>query len=858
MADPPPTMQPARITRADGTEIETSDYNTVMDELTHGGVLSPQNYAEGIPVRTHLGTVEMMSPEAAKVAVVRGLGDITTQKAYNAQQEQAIYDAPFINFASRLASGATLGLSDVAASRLLPGWSEDARRLAEANPKSTLLGEGVGGVATMLATGGGAGLGSLAARGATRLGAAEAGLLARSAAMGATGAAEGAAFSVGKELSDAALSGREMDSSKIMQAIGAGALLGGAIGGALPVAGAGLSSAFSAGKNAAFSAGSSLAQRALGEEGLLALAESKALKAAGVSEEMINRLAQESPAVKKAADSILSKDIFAAAGKAEGTILSKEEAKVALRSIQKESQGRFATALEQLDNAAMGGKGPSIGNIVQRAETEVFAPLETKVLDTAASKEARSVLTDLAALKDYRVSYTGLSQISDELGGMLAKGGGGEKAKFLQGIQRLISEEIEKGAVAASERLGVDLAGEIATQGQRVAASGLLVDAAEQAAAKAAKGGQLFGTLKEVMSGGGILSQAGSVFGGFAGSAFGPAAAAAGATAGRVAGSVMDAGLKRLASTYGDDVLANAARAAAEGSPARLSAMVDGVTAQGVSSYLKKAASAAASGASRAASVARAETVVGAEKAIRKALFGEDSLSAAPTKKVVPMEERVKNASKGKERGGADAAQVKRLATNLATSLEQQQASLERALLDAPPDVAAVLRGQFNASTATTKYLLSLIPVSSNQTSSLTPQVEAPRMSKVEVDRFVTAARVVADPLSVIDSMAKGNLSRTEVEALQATAPEIYQSVVQTVQAQLTTLETPLPYKDAVQLSTLLGVSGDPSLQPATMLWLQAAYGPPQEPPPQQVLRDAPSRGKINAVSDWKVDKEEP
>jgi len=143
--------------------------------------------------------------------------------------------------------------------------------------------------------------------------------------------------------------------------------------------------------------------------------------------------------------------------------------------------------------------------------------------------------------------------------------------------------------------------------------------------------------------------------------------------------------------------------------------------------------------------------------------------------------------------------------------------------------------------------------------SSLTPQAEQPRMSKSEVDTLVVSMRVAADPLSVLDSMEKGTLSSTEVNALRATAPDVYGRLVTTVQAQLQSMEEPLPYKEAVQLSTLLGISGDPSMEPATMSWIQEAYAP-QQPPQQQPAmssQPAPARKSIDYSHSWELIREE-
>lgn len=809
------------------------------------------NYAKGIPVYSG-GVVKEMSPEDARRTVLKEAGRLTSSKELAAQREREIFDSPVLAFISGAARGATFGLSDRFAG---PGWAEDASRLQQANPIASGAGEMAGGLGTVLATGGGAGLGRMAASGAARLGAAEGGLLARTVGGTVTGLAEGAAFNVGKEISDAALAGREVDSAKIIQALGNGALAGGAVGGALPLGGGLLSGAgkgvMSIGRSAMEKAAEKLAQSEAGLTIQNAI-QKKTLQALGATDDMIERISQGG--LSRQADDILAREVPATLGKAEGSLLARTEMKEALANIQVNTERRLASALEQVDIVS-GGVGPNISKIVQRAEQEVFAPMETSFLGSAGLKEARSTLSDIAALKDYKVSYSGISQIGEELGQMGARATSPERAKALLGIQKIINEELGASAASFSERLGVDLSTEIPTLSQKLSAARILTEAVEEGVKAEARGAGLFSTVEAAISGAKQGATAGGAAGAYLG---GPLGGALGSAVGGILGAASNVATNRLKALYGDQMVSTAARAFAEGSPARLAAMVDGVVGNAAGQYLKKAVAAAEQTVRPAKVVATKGAADLLDSQVRKALFGDTPEPRSKTSAPIPVAQRVKNAVQGKEKGGASAVQVKTLVDNISYASEQQTRALEQAISTAPPDVAAVLKGQLNASTATTQYLLSLIPTSSNQMNSLTPQTEAPQMSKAEVDRLVTAVRVAVDPLSVIDSMEKGALTRTEVEALQSTAPAVYQQLVTSVQVQLSSLEAPLPYKEALQLSTLLGVAGDPSLEPANMSWLQQAYTTSVEPPQQPMQRDAPTRGKIELSRDWAVYKEEP
>ena len=209
------------------------------------------------------------------------------------------------------------------------------------------------------------------------------------------------------------------------------------------------------------------------------------------------------------------------------------------------------------------------------------------------------------------------------------------------------------------------------------------------------------------------------------------------------------------------------------------------------------------------------------------------------------------------QRGEVTDAQVKRAVTAIQGSQAQQRAAIER-VMEMAPEMAPELRGQLAASERAHAYLLSKIPATSNTSATLTPQAEVPRMTQAQRDELLTAVRVVTDPLSVLDSLQAGTISRAEVDALKATAPELYASIQSDVQAQLDARTEPLPYRKALELSTLLGVVGHPSLDPAVMRGIQASFGPQvvASQQAQQPAQNAPVR-KITRAGDWSVRREE-
>jgi hypothetical protein len=210
--------------------------------------------------------IEMPTAEAAARAIaeaperLRGSISADSAEAADARRLRREFgDRPLAAGTAGAARGATLGLSDVLARAV--GGEEAAdylARLEAANPEASMVGDVVGSVAPVLASGGlglearaGTGLlrGALGAVGApTRAlaGLSEAvggavgrrlggGLLARGVGVGVEGAIEGGVGEIGRMLSERALGTGDPDltAEMVLARLGTGALMGGAAGGLL-------------------------------------------------------------------------------------------------------------------------------------------------------------------------------------------------------------------------------------------------------------------------------------------------------------------------------------------------------------------------------------------------------------------------------------------------------------------------------------------------------------------------------------------------------------------------------------------------------------------------------------------------
>jgi len=762
----------------DGKEYRTGG-DTLRDYLASGYTLSKnQPNFRGVPVRLSDGTVAELDPQKAEETIRSGDANVISRDELVSEQERQIYRGGaggVAATAAAIARGATLGLSDLAATAIDPSLASDLRRLQEENPTASTLGELGGSVASLLATGGAGGLGKLAGRGAAALGAAEGGLAAKAIAGAVTGAAEMGAISAGQELSQAALQERETSAARVAEAFGHGALLGGIVGGALPLIGGALRAL-------------PMRPGSLSEEAL-AYAQEKALKSTGGTQKQIGKILDASPELRQVADEILTRDAPRALGKAENAVLSRAEMKAGIEAVRKEIGEEMGAALRAIDANAR-GVGANIAGVVQRAREEILAPLESNVFAKAEARAVEKQIRELEKLSDFRVGFEALHELSSQLGKVIRKNPTASATEELKAFRSLLEEEITNGAARVSQEIGGDIAGQYAKARTRYAAAKMLEDAVDTGVKAEAK--NLTFSLSSMLAGGAGTSVGATIGGAVAG----PMGASIGSVVGGAAGAV----LANLNKRFGDQVVSTALRAYAQGEPKALAGLVDTSIGQSVSKLL---------------SSSWRETGRGATIAVREAILGP---------------KRVANDSKTLDRkspqGGASPRQTAALRERIVRSAEQQQRAIAAAMEGAPSGVVAALQGQLAASKRATNFLLSKIPSTGNVKHSLTPAVEAPRMTKAQLDAFVTAARVVADPLSVLDSLSRGELNRDEVDALREAAPNVYLAIRDHVQAQLAEREEPLPYKKALQLSLLLGVVGHPALAPEFVSAVQSVYAP--------------------------------
>lgn len=257
----------------------------------------------------------------------------------------------------------------------------------------------------------------------------------------------------------------------------------------------------------------------------------------------------------------------------------------------------------------------------------------------------------------------------------------------------------------------------------------------------------------------------------------------------------------RVVKAYGSQMLAHAARAGAEGQVlSRFAAATDAAIGKSAGSFV--------AGKSLAAGARRVATDVTERK--RSASAYDDA--AASVRMGGTTEGRVAGATSSRPDLGA----------SIGAKVDRDRAFLASKL---PPERSAALG-----------------------------RSKAPPVDPETRERFLRYYRAVTDPLSVLDDMAKGRVTREAVEAIRATSPALFGDIQGKVLHAVSTSKTELPYERRVALSLLLDTPIDPTMSPQFIATIQAVFpkdAPPGQPgaPPTSAPKRPLSRAEDNTTA---------
>jgi len=151
---------------------------------------------------------------------------------------------------------------------------------------------------------------------------------------------------------------------------------------------------------------------------------------------------------------------------------------------------------------------------------------------------------------------------------------------------------------------------------------------------------------------------------------------------------------------------------------------------------------------------------------------------------------------------------------------QRVQMALGDAVGTAPQTYAETL-----ASAARTHaFLYSVLPRPQKDPYSLTPRLDNGVVSPSEQYEFMQAYRTTLSPMSIYNDTRNGTVSEIQVQALEASYPQIYKQMRDEVARQTQDLSSPVSYERAIQVGTLFGVPTDEVLDPDFQKSIAKAY----------------------------------
>jgi hypothetical protein len=146
------------------------------------------------------------------------------------------------------------------------------------------------------------------------------------------------------------------------------------------------------------------------------------------------------------------------------------------------------------------------------------------------------------------------------------------------------------------------------------------------------------------------------------------------------------------------------------------------------------------------------------------------------------------------------------------------------------PEVAQQMMASMQADMA---YLASKAPKPlTNGAKSWTPLKEKPTFTKEQQKDFLSIVETLADPSSVAEDLAHGEIDLEAITALKVRRPQEFAELREKVMVACSEREEELPFKRVNFLSLAFDFAGDESHEPATIAAIQASVTPPAHPGP--------------------------
>lgn len=651
------------------------------------------------------------------------------------------------------------------------------------------------------------GLASLGADGSTLAGR----VATKALATGGAGAAEGAVFGVGQELSDSSLEGRDLTSEGLVASIGRNALFGGALG---------------AGMGAIGELGSAAVNGILPDSDKLAkFGREQGMRSIGANGKDLQKLGDKFD--------MTADELMGYTAKADGASMKKGERMFSAASNAKEMAENLAQAAsetgaakrgitEEIDHAIQ--TNPEVAAVAQPDVNELFNRIDTGVLEKLRRSD---VMADRRLVKTIEREYQPLreaAQAVDDHAAQLAQGFQGPAPapitfarldEFEQRLGKRIYGENVKGA-------GITVAPKGAKQLEKVRAilSSFQDETAQKALAAMGEDSGQFATLNRQYS---TLSNLKKI---------------ADRTAGRM-------NANRMASPT-DHAL---------GMGGMLLSMLSG-------NVGALAATAIGGGAAIANKLIRERSnSVLADIAYRTSKMDHllentaHALSMSPERLAQPLEAAEQIAHHKAREKLADSSYVplgiKALSKDYDDTSKRVQAMADPAAQQAQLAVASGPIGQHypEQATAMNQKLIAMHqhlnatmpqPVGGSPVSPLASQ---PRVAPREMARYLSRVNAALHPEQVIKDIGAGKLDQDAVDTFRQLYPASFAKLQQKTLQLLATNKGQIPFPRLVHISAVLGIEGDSSLGPR-LAGIQQAISQISAPPPPGSPPGAPGKPK--------------
>lgn len=177
---------------------------------------------------------------------------------------------------------------------------------------------------------------------------------------------------------------------------------------------------------------------------------------------------------------------------------------------------------------------------------------------------------------------------------------------------------------------------------------------------------------------------------------------------------------------------------------------------------------------------------------------------------------------------------------------EESAGHIQKALQGAVTAAPKISRVAITTAGRTAVFLAAKLP-SSQSAKTITPQFDVQQKpSAFEQDKFLRYVRAADDPMSVLDDMQNGRLTKEGVETIRECYPRLFEDLQKKAIEKCADAKHPMDYNQKIQLGLLLGVPTDATLEPAFMRRMQEVHagdagksGPPKmHGPPKRPLAD--------------------